>query len=90
MEICLKTKGERLEEVLNVMKSIKDDLKLPMEHPSVLELKRVLTEWVVSGKSYSGVIDFRDFDRMAEVNCPIRSDKSLEVKLRIVRAGKKH
>ena len=90
MEIVLKTKEERLEEVLNVMKSIRDDLKLPMEHKSVLELKRVLTEWVNNGKSYSGVIDFRDFDRMAEVNCPIRSDKSLEVKLRIVRVGKKY
>jgi hypothetical protein len=89
MEIALKTKEERLEEVINVMKSIRDDLKLPMDHISVLELKKVLNEWVMSGKSYSGVIDFRDFDRMAEVNCPVRSDKSLEVKLRIVRVGKK-
>ena len=90
MEVVLKSKEERLEEVLNVMKSIRDDLKLPMNHPSVLELKKVLNEWVMSGKSYSGVVDFRDFDRMAEVNCPIRSDKSLEVKLRTVRVGKKH
>jgi hypothetical protein len=90
MEIVPKPREERIIEAFQVMKSLRDDLKLPMSHPSVLELKKVLDEWILNGKTFEDTLDFSDFGRMAEVKCPSRSDKALEVKLRIVRVGKKH
>jgi hypothetical protein len=90
MEVVGKPREERIVEAFQVMKSLRDDLKLPMTHPSVLELKKVLDEWITTGKSFEGTINFSEFGRMAEVKCPLRSDKALEVKLRVVRVGKKH
>ncbi len=90
MEIVPKPREERIIESFQVMKSLRDDLKLPMTHPSVLALKKVLDDWILNGKNFEDTLDFSDFGRMAEVKCPSRSDKALEVKLRVVRVGKKH
>jgi hypothetical protein len=79
---------KRLEQVMTVMTKLRDDLKLPMGCAAVLELKSRLSDWVRTGTAWSGTIDFREFGRMAEVNCPKNSEKLLEVRLRVVRAGK--
>jgi hypothetical protein len=79
---------KRLEQVMTVMSKLRDDLKLPMGCAAVLELKSRLSDWVKTGAAWSGTIDFREFGRMAEVNCPKNSEKLLEVRLRVVRAGK--
>jgi hypothetical protein len=89
MEIEKKSRTDRILEVVNVMKSLRDDLKIPLDHPSVVELKKVLDVWIEDGKTNDVTVNFSDFGRMAEVNCPSRSDKSLEVKLRVVRVGRK-
>jgi len=80
--------SKRLEQVMTVMSKLRDDLKLPMGCTAVLELKSRLSDWVKTGSAWSGTIDFREFGRMAEVNCPKNPDKLLEVRLRVVRAGK--
>ena len=79
---------KRLEQVMTVMSKLRDDLKLPMGCAAVLELKSRLSDWVKTGAAWSGTIDFREFGRMAEVTCPKNSEKLLEVRLRVVRAGK--
>lgn len=79
---------KRLEQVMTVMTKLRDDLKLPMGCEAVLELKSRLSDWVRTGTAWSGTIDFREFGRMAEVTCPKNPDKLLEVRLRVVRAGK--
>ena len=79
---------KRLEQVMTVMSKLRDDLKVPMGCAAVLELKSRLSDWVKTGAAWSGTIDFREFGRMAEVNCPKNSEKLLEVRLRVVRAGK--
>jgi hypothetical protein len=79
---------KRLEQVMTVMTKLRDDLKLPMGCAAVLELKSRLSDWVRTGTAWSGTIDFREFGRMAEVTCPKNPDKLLEVRLRVVRAGK--
>ena len=79
---------KRLEQVMTVMTKLRDDLKLPMGCAAVLELKSRLSDWVKTGAAWSGTIDFREFGRMAEVTCPKNSEKLLEVRLRVVRAGK--
>jgi len=79
---------KRLEQVMIVMSKLRDDLKLPMGCAAVLELKSRLSDWVRTGTAWSGTIDFREFGRMAEVTCPKNPEKLLEVRLRVVRAGK--
>jgi len=79
---------KRLEQVMTVMTKLRDDLKLPMGCAAVLELKSRLSDWVKTGAAWSGTIDFREFGRMAEVNCPKNPEKLLEVRLRVIRAGK--
>jgi len=79
---------KRLEQVMTVMSKLRDDLKLPMGCAAVLELKSRLSDWVKTGAAWSGTIDFREFGRMAEVTCPKNPEKLLEVRLRVVRAGK--
>ena len=80
--------SKRLEQVMTVMTKLRDDLKLPMGCAAVLELKSRLSDWVRTGTAWSGTIDFREFGRMAEVTCPKNPEKLLEVRLRVVRAGK--
>jgi hypothetical protein len=80
--------SKRLEQVMTVMTKLRDDLKLPMGCAAVLELKSRLSDWVKTGAAWSGTIDFREFGRMAEVNCPKNPEKLLEVRLRVIRAGK--
>ena len=82
-------KKKRLEQVLTVMNKIRDDLKLPMDSICVKQLQSRLSEWVTTGTHWSGTIDFSEFGRIAEVNCPKNHTKLLEVLLRVVRAGKK-
>jgi len=84
----MEEKKKRLEQVLMVMNKIRDDLKLPMESTPVQELKKRLSDWVITGTAWAGTIDFKEFGRMAEVTCPKSSSRMLEVLLRVVRAGK--
>ena len=81
-------KKKRLEQVLMVMNKIRNDLKLPMDSTPVKELQSRLSTWVTTGEGWAGTIDFKEFGRMAEVKCPKSSIHTLEVLLRVVRAGK--
>jgi hypothetical protein len=84
----LANKKKRLEQVITVMNKIRNDLKLPMDSTPVKDLQSRLSEWVSTGKSWEGTIDFKEFGRMAEVKCPKSPIRTLEVLLRVVRAGK--
>jgi len=81
-------KKKRLDQVITVMNKIRNDLKLPMESTPVKELQSRLSTWVTTGDAWAGIIDFKEFGRMAEVKCPKSPIKLLEVLLRVVRAGK--
>jgi len=81
-------KKKRLNQVMTVMNKIRNDLKLPMDSTPVKELQSRLSEWVSTGTGWAGTIDFKEFGRMAEVKCPKSSIHTLEVLLRVVRAGK--
>jgi len=73
-----KPKEDRLKEGIHLLKQILDIIK-DNEHPSYLELKAVITNWVNDGKSYDGKIEFYDFDRVADISLPRTANKAASI-----------
>ena len=79
--------AQRLSETMEIIKNI-SDLGIPLDSPEVAELRVHLNSYVKEGICWNGSISFLRFGRIAEVNLPRRTDKSIEVTLRLPRAGK--
>jgi hypothetical protein len=64
-----KTKEERFKEGIYLLQQVKDLIKNDLS-PGYAELKERISEWVTTGKSWSGRIDFMIIGRYAEVELP--------------------
>lgn len=73
-----KPKEDRLKEGISLLKQM-NDMILDLEHPGMIELKTVISNWVKDGKAYDGKIDFYDHDRFAEVSLPRTANKAATV-----------
>ena len=73
-----KLKEDRLKEGISLLKQMNDMIK-DLDHPGMVELKKVITTWVNDGKAYDGKIDFYDHDRYAEVSLPRTANKAATV-----------
>ncbi len=82
-----KPQSDRIQETVKILKHI-TELGIPYDSPEVVELRTYLNAYVKEGTCWSGSISFLRFGRIAEVDLPRRADKSIEVTLRIPRAGK--
>jgi len=69
MTKVLKSKEERLKEGISLLKQILD-LVHDAELEAYLELKRVITEWIQTGKAWDGKIEFPSEGRTAELSLP--------------------
>lgn len=70
-----KPKEDRLKEGISLLKQM-NDMILDLDHPGMVELKTVISNWVKDGKAYDGKIDFYDHDRFAEVSLPRTANKA--------------
>ena len=73
-----KLKEDRLKEGISLLKQMNDMIQ-DMDHPGMVELKKVITTWVNDGKAYDGKIDFYDHDRYAEVSLPRTANRAATV-----------
>ena len=73
-----KPKEDRLKEGISLLKQMNDMIQ-DLEHPGMVELKKVITVWVADGKAYDGKIDFYDHDRFAEVSLPRTANRAATV-----------
>jgi len=73
-----KPKEDRLKEGISLLKQM-NDMILDLDHPGMIELKKVISTWVQDGKAYDGKIDFYDHDRFAEVSLPRTANKAATV-----------
>ena len=73
-----KPKEDRLKEGISLLKQMNDMIQ-DMDHPGMVELKKVITTWVNDGKAYDGKIDFYDHDRYAEVSLPRTANRAATV-----------
>jgi hypothetical protein len=64
-----KTKENRLKEGLHILNQLKD---AGVDHTcsGFLELKKQISDWVTTGKSWDGRIEFPDYGRYAVVSLP--------------------
>ena len=73
-----KPKEDRLKEGISLLKQMNNMIQ-DLDHPGMIELKKVITTWVSDGKAYDGKIDFYDHDRYAEVSLPRTANKAATV-----------
>ena len=73
-----KLKEDRLKEGISLLKQMNDMIH-DLDHPGMVELKTVISNWVNDGKAYDGKIDFYDHDRYAEVSLPRTANKAATV-----------
>jgi hypothetical protein len=73
-----KLKEDRLKEGISLLKQMNDMIQ-DLDHPGMVELKKVITTWVNDGKAYDGKIDFYDHDRYAEVSLPRTANRAATV-----------
>ena len=73
-----KLKEDRLKEGISLLKQMNDMIQ-DLDHPGMVELKKVITAWVNDGKAYDGKIDFYDHDRYAEVSLPRTANRAATV-----------
>jgi hypothetical protein len=65
----LKTKEDRLKEGLHILNQLKEAGVLPSSG-GFIELRTQVSEWVNSGKSWDGRIEFPEYGRYALVELP--------------------
>ena len=73
-----KPKEDRLKEGISLLKQMNNMIQ-DLDHPGMVELKKVITTWVNDGKVYDGKIDFYDHDRYAEVSLPRTANRAATV-----------
>jgi hypothetical protein len=81
----IKPKADRLTEGISILKQLRDaGVK---EHSlGFIELKTRISEWVNGEDSWEGMIDFRDYGRVAEIDLPKYTNRAAGLKFKLKRA----
>jgi hypothetical protein len=77
-----KPKEQRLRESITLLKKF-PTLGIPLDDPSVVELKTHLDAYIHKGTCWKGSVDFLQYGRIADVDLPKEANKSIEVTLRL-------
>jgi len=80
-----KTINERATECVRIITKLTDPLGLaiPADSAEVVELRQKMNEYIRSGESWAGTVNFSRFDnRLAVCIFPKRADKTVSVILR--------
>ena len=80
-----KTKAERLVEGANLLRQVLDIVKHDTA-PGYEDLKEQIRQWVETGKSWDGRIDFPTIGRYAQVELPRSVARDASVNLKAYRA----
>jgi hypothetical protein len=73
---------DRVKECVNIVKKLTESLGLPDDCPEVTELRGHMNNYIRSGESWSGVVDFSAWGRMAHCDFPRNANKSVAVTLK--------
>ena len=76
-----KTKEQRLKETMEIINKMKE-IGLSEKEPGYIMTKEKLSEWVKTGETWSGTIDFPMLGRKADVVLPARADRVARILLR--------
>jgi hypothetical protein len=76
-----KTKEQRLKETLTIINKMKE-IGLSEKEPGYITTKEKHSEWVKTGETWSGTIDFPILGRKAELVLPARADRVASMMLK--------
>jgi hypothetical protein len=80
MENRIRTKGERLEKVMEVMKGFRK-MKLNIGYSAIDEVQTILKKYLDSEVSLEGEVYLEEFERMIVYKLPVSSDETVMVKI---------
>ena len=75
--------GTRVKEVVEILKKLAN-LGILLDSEEVQELKKRFDAYIKEGECWSGEIPFLSYGRVAHVNLPKNSTKTIEVTLKIL------
>jgi len=78
----IKCKKDRVQEGISILKQLRDN-GVKEYSLGFVELKTKITEWISNECSWEGIIDFRDYGRVAEVELPKYNNKAAGMNFRI-------
>lgn len=81
----IKPKEDRLKEGINLLKQLRDN-GVKDNSLGFIELKTKISEWVSNSDSWDGVIDFREYGRVAEVELPKYTNRAAGINFKVRRA----
>ena len=79
-----KTKEDRLKETLAILKQLLD-LGISSDDASYLLVKEQFDEWIKTGKSWSGSINFPRHGRRADIELPKRITRAATLNFKVLR-----
>jgi hypothetical protein len=77
-----KTMTERAKECINIIKKITESLGIPADSYEVTELRNKMNEYIRSGETWIGTVDFSHYGRIAECSFPKKAGRLVEVTLK--------
>lgn len=74
--------AERVKDCMAIIKKITVELGIPNESPEVTELRQRMNDYIRTGETWSGTVDFAPWGRYAECVFPKQAGKTVEVTLK--------
>ena len=84
LEEMEKSPQERVKECIAIIRKLTENLGIPDDSPEVVELRGKMNDYIRSGDSWTGMVDFSPWGRMAECVFPRLAGKSVEVTLKVI------
>lgn len=78
----IKSKEDRVKEGISLLKQLKDS-GVKDHSLGFIELKEQISCWIQSEESWDGVIDFREYGRIAEVDLPKYTNRAAGIKFKV-------
>ena len=84
MTFELKNKAERLKEVIDILKKLRN-FGFPSEHEGIVEINNILKEWVNTGEYKKGKIKLTGYERKIIYELYTRKGVEIAVNLQFVK-----
>lgn len=78
----IKTREDRVKEGVSLLKQLREGGVRDIS-PGFLELKERIGDWVAGEGSWEGVIDFKEYRRVAEVSLPKYDNRAADINFRL-------
>ena len=82
----VKPKIDRVKEGISILKQLRDN-NVNEYSAGFIELKTEITKWISNEESWEGVVYFREYGRVAEVELPRYNNKAAGLNFKVLKKG---